>query len=147
MTHRLIPALIRSNYSTSTSARYLLTPSISYPYLLIYQLSKQFYQLSISPHCMDFFQALSNLDPSKASGIDSINPALLKCCAESLTIPIQYLFTFSLRTQSLQQEWCTHCIVPVFKSGDKSLVNNYRPISLLCIVSKVLNWESYFIIN
>ena len=28
--------------------------------------------------------------------------------------------------------------MPVFKSGDKSLVNNYRPISLLCIISKVL---------
>ena len=27
--------------------------------------------------------------------------------------------------------------MPVFKSGDKSLVNNYRPISLLCIISKV----------
>ena len=105
-------------------------------YLLIYQLSKQFYQLSISS--LDVFQALSNLDPSKVSGIDSINPALLKYCAESLTIPIQYLFTLSLRTQSLPQEWRTHCIVPVFKSGDNSLVNNYRPISLLCIVSKVL---------
>ena len=27
---------------------------------------------------------------------------------------------------------------PIFKSGDKSLVNNYHPISLLCVLSKVL---------
>ena len=93
---------------------------------------------TINISSLDVFQALCNLDPSKASGIGSINPALLKYCAESLTIPIQYLFTLSLRTQSLPQEWCTHCIVPVFKSDDNSLVNNYRSISLLCIISKVL---------
>ena len=31
-----------------------------------------------------------------------------------------------------------HIIIPVFKSGEKNLVSNYRPISLLCNVSKVL---------
>ena len=92
---------------------------------------------TINISALDVFQALCNLDPNKASGIDSINPALLRYCAESLTSPIHYLFTSSLRSQSLPQEWRTHCIVPVFKSGDNSLVKNYRPISLLCIVSKV----------
>ena len=33
---------------------------------------------------------------------------------------------------------CLHCIIPIFKSGDKSLVQNHRPISLLCSISKVL---------
>jgi len=32
-----------------------------------------------------------------------------------------------------------HQITPIHKSGDGSLVNNYRPISLLCTVSKVLD--------
>jgi len=36
------------------------------------------------------------------------------------------------------KDWCTHCVVPIFKSGDKSSVCNYRPISVLCILSKVL---------
>lgn len=35
-------------------------------------------------------------------------------------------------------EWKSHLMVPVFKSGDKANVTNYRPISLLCTVSKVL---------
>ena len=36
------------------------------------------------------------------------------------------------------REWKLHCIVPIFKTGDKSSVTNYRPISLLCCISKVL---------
>ena len=38
----------------------------------------------------------------------------------------------------IPKEWKIHQIVPVFKSGDKSLVQNYRPISLLCNISKIL---------
>ena len=37
----------------------------------------------------------------------------------------------------------THIIIPVFKSGNKNQVNNYRPISLLCITSKVLEHLIY----
>ena len=92
--------------------------------------------VNITP--LDVFQALSSLDPSKASSNDSISPALLKNCAGSLTIPVHYLLTLSLGTQSLPLEWRTHCIVPVFKSGDRALINNYRPISLLSVISKVL---------
>uniref|UniRef100_A0A1X7UFN3 Reverse transcriptase domain-containing protein n=1 Tax=Amphimedon queenslandica TaxID=400682 RepID=A0A1X7UFN3_AMPQE len=39
---------------------------------------------------------------------------------------------------TIPSEWKVHRITPVYKSGDKSLVTNYRPISLLCIASKVL---------
>ena len=44
--------------------------------------------IDISP--MDVFQALNSLDPNKASDIDSINPPVLKYCADSLTIPIHH---------------------------------------------------------
>ena len=44
----------------------------------------------------------------------------------------------SLSKQSIPYEWKCHSITPIFKSGDKSLVKNYRPISLLCIISKIL---------
>jgi len=45
---------------------------------------------------------------------------------------------YALIHQSLLLDWKTHIISPVYKSGNKSAVNNYRPISLLCVVSKVL---------
>ena len=58
----------------------------------------------------------------------------------------------SISHSQLPFEWKIHHIIPVFKTGDRSQVNNYRPISLLCIISKVLerivyNHVSDFIFN
>lgn len=85
------------------------------------------------------FSALSNLDSNKATGPDNIGPKILKQCATSITQPIHYNnFNLTLSYGMIPKEWKIHQIVPVFKSGDKSLVQNYRPISLLCNISKIL---------
>ena len=82
--------------------------------------------------------ALLSLNCNKAAGFDSIHPAVLKHCAIPLTKPLHHLFCHCLLTHNLPSEWRTHCIVPIFKSGNKSSIANYRPISLLCVASKVL---------
>ena len=52
--------------------------------------------------------------------------------------PCHHLFTLCLQSCCIPLEWCIHSISLVFKCGDKSMVRNYRPISLLCNISKVL---------
>ena len=81
---------------------------------------------------------LTSLDVTKAAGIDNISPKVFRYCALPLLKPICHLFTISLQTGSIPTQWRTHCITPIHKSSNKSFVNNYRPISLLCILSKVL---------
>ena len=97
---------------------------------------------------MDVLTALTNLDPSKARGIDGIGPRLLSTCALALYPVIHSIFNICLWYCQIPYEWKLHCIVPIFKSGDKSSIKNYRPISLLCYISKVLweahLWQSFF---
>jgi hypothetical protein len=69
----------------------------------------------------------------------NLSPRLLKETAHQIAPSLSTLFNRSLDSGSLPEEWKLANIVPVFKKGDKSFVENYRPISLLCIVSKVLN--------
>lgn len=85
----------------------------------------------------DVYKALASLDQHKAKGIDGISPKTLARCAPALSEPVYYLFSLCTHHQSLPEEWRIHLITPVFKSGDRSSVTNYRPISLLCILSKV----------
>ena len=93
---------------------------------------------SIDISIEEVLDALTNLDPSKASGLDNIGPSILKNSASILSRPLHYLFSLSLTSGKIPTEWKIHTIVPVFKSGDKTSIKNYRPISLLNHVSKVL---------
>jgi len=85
------------------------------------------------------YNVLVTLDPTKAMGIDSTGPKLLKHCALALFQSLYHLFSLSLTQHYIPEEWRIHQITPIHKSGDRSLVNNYRPIALLCTVSKVLD--------
>ena len=85
---------------------------------------------------MDVFHALRSLD--KAMGCDGISPKLLRTCALALYQPLYHIFSLSLYQGYLPIEWRTHLIKPIFKYGDKTYVRNYRPISLLRVISKVL---------
>ena len=63
---------------------------------------------------------------------------ILKHCATTLCTPITNLFQACIQNQSLPTEWKVHKIRPIFKKENPLHVENYRPISLLCILSKVL---------
>ncbi|CAB4001257.1 Hypothetical predicted protein [Paramuricea clavata] len=74
----------------------------------------------------------------KASGRDNIPIRLLKECAHSITPSLTCLFNKSLKQVSLPSEWNLSNIIPLHKKGIKSFVENYRPISLICVVAKGL---------
>ena len=86
----------------------------------------------------DVFTSLMALNSKKAPGIDNISPLILKLCADTLLIPITHLLNTCISSCSLPEEWKIHKIIPIPKCGKRSDVQNYRPISLLCILSKVL---------
>jgi len=85
----------------------------------------------------DIYNTLANLDTSKAVVIDGIGPRVLKKCALPLCYPLHVLFTKCIDQCAIPSEWAVHIVIPVYKSGEKNLVNNYMPISLLCNTSKI----------
>ena len=77
----------------------------------------------------DVYEALINLDTTKAVGCDRIHSSILKTCAATLLEPIYHLFSICLRTSSVPLEWKLHKIIPIPKKGDLLSVSNYRHIS------------------
>jgi hypothetical protein len=81
---------------------------------------------------------LSELNPNKAQGPDGIPPRVLKEVSEELSVPLCCLFNKSLETGILPNDWKTAVVTALFKKGSKQDAGNYRPVSLTCIVCKVL---------
>ncbi|CAB3996295.1 Hypothetical predicted protein [Paramuricea clavata] len=81
---------------------------------------------------------IMNLDSNKAQGPDNIPARLLKETAMQITPSLCALFNKSLRVGVLPSVWKLANVVPVHKHGEKTYVENYRPISLLSLISKVL---------
>ncbi|XP_037294971.1 uncharacterized protein LOC119189460 [Manduca sexta] len=81
---------------------------------------------------------LKSLDINKSGGPDLIPPIFIVKCAESLLLPVCTLFKRSLSEGTVPNIWKSAFITPVFKSGDKADVSNYRPISKLCLFAKIL---------
>ena len=80
---------------------------------------------------------IKSLDPNKAHGHDGISIRMLKLCASSISKPLLLLFKHSLENECFPNEWKKASIVPIHKIGDKQLIQNYRPVSLLPICGKV----------
>jgi exonuclease III len=86
----------------------------------------------------EVYKELTQLNPSKAQGPDNLPTKVLKDCAQELTPSVTTLFNDTLSTGTLPQAWKTANVTPIHKKGDKHVSNNYRPISLLPVISKVL---------
>ena len=81
---------------------------------------------------------IANLKPDKAPGPDGIKPVVLTEFREEIAPVIQLLFQRSLATGKIPADWKKANVSPVFKKGSKSDPANYRPISLTCILCKVM---------
>lgn len=84
------------------------------------------------------FAALLNINKRKAVGPDDIPNEFLIRYAECCSKYLYFLFDKSLSVGAIPREWKCGRVIPIHKSGKKSVVSNYRPISLLCTVGKLL---------
>ena len=81
---------------------------------------------------------LKNLDPSKSPGPDGLTSRLLKEVASEKSSPITKIFNKSLNSGIFPTKWKDSNLTPIFRSGQKDVIANYRGIALLPILSMVL---------
>ena len=86
----------------------------------------------------DVLKELKALYPNKSPGVDGVHPRVLKELAQELVKPITILMKKSLESESLPAHWLQAVVTPIFKKGSKSMPENYRPVSLTCMLCKIL---------
>jgi hypothetical protein len=87
---------------------------------------------------VDVQKAMENVNINKAVGHDGIPNVVLRNCAKYLAPSLTLLFNYSLDKGVIPKDWKRANIVPIFKNGDKNNVENYRPVSLLCVIGKIM---------
>ena len=86
----------------------------------------------------EIISLIRKINPNKATGSDGISGQMLLLYDEFVILPLQIIFTNILTTSIYPTIWKLANVTPVFKKGDKQLIKNYRPISLLPICGKFL---------
>ncbi|CAB4043950.1 Hypothetical predicted protein, partial [Paramuricea clavata] len=81
---------------------------------------------------------LQGLIASKASGIDGISAKILKIAAPAITPSIVSIFNQSIATGIFPSDWKVARVAPIHKTGAKHDMENYRPISVISIIAKIM---------
>ena len=80
-----------------------------------------------------------------ATGFDNMNSMSLKISSETLIKPLTHICNLSLTQGIFPSQLKIANAIPLYKSDDPMLFNNYRPVSLLCVLSKVFENKSCII--
>ena len=121
-----IPTKIRNNIpNTQVSALSFLTNTES------------IFELEPCDHFL-IEEILNSLETKGTLDIDDISSSFLKKIASLISTPLAFIFNLSFSTGVFPSRLKVSRTVPIFKAGCKDVLNNYRPISCLPILSKVI---------
>jgi hypothetical protein len=87
---------------------------------------------------LEIKEIILGLKNSYSKGHDNISVNTIKNCYDQLAEPLCMIFNRSLQDGIVPDDLKTAKIIPVYKSDDKKIISNYRPISVLPAFSKIL---------
>ena len=86
---------------------------------------------------------LNNLSANKATGLDDIPSRFVRDSASVIACPLTHVINLSIIQGVVPDDLKSARVVPLFKKNDKTEVGNYRPVSILSIISKVFERVVY----
>ena len=94
---------------------------------------------TITPISESFVRnSLNHLPETKAAGLDRIGGYFLKIAATAISPALTKIFNLSINSASFPDLWKIAKVSPLFKSGSLFDRSNFRPISVLAVISKIL---------
>ena len=103
---------------------------------IYYRTESRLSDLIISTDMM--LSIINSLNPNKSHGCDNISIKMIQICRNVIVFPLKIIFDNCVKTGLFPDLWKMSNVCPVYKKGSKNLTNNYRPISLLPVFSKIL---------
>ena len=85
----------------------------------------------------DIKDAFSKVKTAKSFGTDNISSYFMKLALPYIENSLAFLFNTSIETSQFPDSWKVARITPIFKDGDTTEKSNYRPISVLPVISKL----------
>lgn len=86
----------------------------------------------------ELLSIINNMKNKRSSGLDEWSNFLLKKCSSHLVKPLCHIINLSLNEGYFPQSLKIAKIIPIYKKGPKTEIENYRPIALLSVFSKVI---------
>ena len=87
----------------------------------------------------DVKKAIKSLENKNTTGPDGLSELFIKQCSDTIIFPLLLLFNKSLESCIFPKIWKKSSIIPVFKSGNKQDIKNYRPIAIMGTVAKLFD--------
>ena len=84
------------------------------------------------------FQLCKLISFTKSSGFEDISAKVMKRAFLVFVPQLVYFFNLSFQKGVFPERWKRATIIPLFKSGDITIVGNYRPVSMLPLPGKIL---------
>ena len=91
----------------------------------------------------EIIDIVQNLKSKKSSGYDDVHPSVVKAVIPLIAQPLAELYNESLSTGIFPDNLTIAKVIPTFKNDDKKNMNNYRPISVPPVFSKILEKIMY----
>ena len=88
-------------------------------------------------------KALCKLRTKKSCGPDGLHPRFIRDVGSFIVTPLVHIINRSFQTGIVPSKIKVAKVKPLFKGGEKDLATNYRPISMLSVITKIMEGAMY----
>ncbi len=86
---------------------------------------------------------LSKINTSKSTGLDNLPAKFLKEAAPIISKPLTHIINLSIESGEVPKDMKMARVVPIYKKNSKTEAGNYRPVSILSVISKIFEKIMY----